>query len=177
MKAAGSSQGTYFKLHNTCKAHGSSYVICEKLCDIAMTLDVLYVHRARCSLCRVLKHARELSKVFAPHTPFMWRIRLVEDLFQGKPPGSNVSLQYLELRDNKLRDLLNPTNTAVKPTMQGVTYATTVAVEDVQQFGAVYNKGAKERSQRPHSKNLESSRSHAICTLVIQLGRVRPRSC
>ncbi|KAL0490025.1 hypothetical protein AKO1_009435 [Acrasis kona] len=83
-----------------------------------------------------------------------------------------VTLSYIEVYNEAIRDLLNPTSEylELREDLKGIKI---VGVTEIQATGAnqvmnLLRKGNKNRSQEPTTMNEESSRSHAVLQVVIE---------
>ncbi|XP_019371431.1 PREDICTED: kinesin-like protein KIF19 isoform X1 [Gavialis gangeticus] len=111
-------------------------------------------------------------------------VRTLNDLFRAIEETSDdmeyeVSMSYLEIYNEMIRDLLNPAlgyldlREDSKGIIQvaGITEVSTINAKEVMQL---LTKGNKQRTQEPTAANLTSSRSHAVLQVTVrQKSRVR----
>ena len=95
--------------------------------------------------------------------------RALKEVFEG---DHSVALTYLEVYNEKVRDLLNEANKSLKilmdkPRRGQVPGLTEVAVASLDEARAVLAAGAKRRTVGSTRMNTVSSRSHAILTVNI----------
>ncbi|XP_074080744.1 kinesin-like protein KIF19 isoform X3 [Macrotis lagotis] len=117
------------------------------------------------------------------HEPGIY-VRTLNDLFCAIEKTSNdmeyeVSMSYLEIYNEMIRDLLNPSlgylelREDSKGVIQvaGITEVSTINAKEVMQL---LMKGNKQRTQEPTAANQTSSRSHAILQVTVrQKNRVK----
>uniref|UniRef100_F7DUN3 Kinesin-like protein n=1 Tax=Xenopus tropicalis TaxID=8364 RepID=F7DUN3_XENTR len=104
-------------------------------------------------------------------------IRTLNDLFRAIEVSSNsldytVSMSYLEIYNEIIRDLLNPAGVLelredAKGNIQiaGITEFSTSNAEEIMEF---LRKGNKQRTQEPTAANRTSSRSHAVLQVTVK---------
>uniref|UniRef100_A0A8D0MNY3 Kinesin-like protein n=1 Tax=Sus scrofa TaxID=9823 RepID=A0A8D0MNY3_PIG len=109
-------------------------------------------------------------------------LRTLSDLFQaieetrGRADCS-VSISYLEIYNEVIRDLLNPASGFLdlredaRGTIQ-IAGITEVSTSNAQEIMQLLTKGNRQRTQEPTATNKTSSRSHAVLQVT-----VRQRSC
>ncbi|XP_063098299.1 kinesin-like protein KIF19 isoform X2 [Cavia porcellus] len=117
------------------------------------------------------------------HEPGIY-VRTLNDLFRAIEETSSdmeyeVSMSYLEIYNEMIRDLLNPTlgylelREDSKGAIQvaGITEVSTINANEVMQL---LMKGNQQRTQEPTAANQTSSRSHAVLQVAVrQRSRVR----
>nr|XP_060620238.1 kinesin-like protein KIF19 isoform X2 [Anolis sagrei ordinatus] len=105
-------------------------------------------------------------------------VRMLNDLFHAIEETSNdmdyeVSMSYLEIYNEMIRDLLNPSlgyldlREDSKGVIQvaGITEVSTINAKEIMQL---LMKGNKQRTQEPTAANRTSSRSHAILQVTVR---------
>eukprot|EP00062_Callorhinchus_milii_P004575 gi/632943709/ref/XP_007887095.1/ PREDICTED: kinesin-like protein KIF19 [Callorhinchus milii] len=111
-------------------------------------------------------------------------VRTLNDLFKSIEETSDdmeytVSMSYLEIYNEMIRDLLNPVSGFLdlredsKGSIQvaGITEVSTINAKEIMQLLV---KGNKQRTQEPTAANKTSSRSHAVLEVTVrQKNRVR----
>ncbi|XP_040845345.1 kinesin-like protein KIF19 [Ochotona curzoniae] len=111
-------------------------------------------------------------------------VRTLNDLFRAIEETSNdmeyeVSMSYLEIYNEVIRDLLNPTlgylelREDSKGVIQvaGITEVSTINAKEIMQL---LMKGNRQRTQEPTAANQTSSRSHAVLQVAVrQRSRVK----
>ncbi|KAG8145751.1 hypothetical protein E2320_012239 [Naja naja] len=105
-------------------------------------------------------------------------IRTLHDLFQAieaTGDGQNylVCMSYLEVYNEIIRDLLNPStgNLELREDSKGCTQIagiTEVSTTNAQEIMQLLTKGNKERTQEPTAANKTSSRSHAVLQVSVK---------
>nr|XP_035157568.2 kinesin-like protein KIF19 isoform X5 [Callithrix jacchus] len=117
------------------------------------------------------------------HEPGIY-VRTLNDLFRAIEETSNdmeyeVSMSYLEIYNEMIRDLLNPSlgylelREDSKGVIQvaGITEVSTINAKEIMQL---LMKGNRQRTQEPTAANQTSSRSHAVLQVAVrQRSRVR----
>ncbi|XP_037349483.1 kinesin-like protein KIF19 [Talpa occidentalis] len=117
------------------------------------------------------------------HEPGIY-VRTLNDLFRTIEETSNdmeyeVSMSYLEIYNEMIRDLLNPTlgylelREDSKGVIQvaGITEVSTINAKEIMQL---LMKGNRQRTQEPTAANQTSSRSHAVLQVAVrQRSRVK----
>ncbi|XP_047402203.1 kinesin-like protein KIF19 isoform X2 [Sciurus carolinensis] len=117
------------------------------------------------------------------HEPGIY-VRTLNDLFRAIEETSNdmeyeVSMSYLEIYNEMIRDLLNPAlgylelREDSKGVIQvaGITEVSTLNAEEIMQL---LTKGNRQRTQEPTAANQTSSRSHAVLQVAVrQRSRVK----
>nr|XP_019595989.1 PREDICTED: kinesin-like protein KIF19 [Rhinolophus sinicus] len=117
------------------------------------------------------------------HEPGIY-VRTLNDLFCAIEETSNdmeydVSMSYLEIYNEMIRDLLNPAlgylelREDAKGVIQvaGITEVSTINAKEIMQL---LMKGNRQRTQEPTAANQTSSRSHAVLQVVVrQRSRVK----
>ncbi|XP_021096919.1 kinesin-like protein KIF19 isoform X2 [Heterocephalus glaber] len=111
------------------------------------------------------------------HEPGIY-VRTLNDLFRAIEETSNdmeyeVSMSYLEIYNEMIRDLLNPTlgylelREDSKGVIQvaGITEVSTINANEVMQL---LIKGNQQRTQEPTAANQTSSRSHAVLQVAVR---------
>ncbi|NXW17528.1 KIF19 protein, partial [Circaetus pectoralis] len=104
--------------------------------------------------------------------------RTLGELFQATPPTSGdveyeVSMSYLEIYNEMIRDLLNPSLGCLQlredagGTVQvaGITEVSAINADEVMQLLA---RGNRQRTQDPPAANRTSSRSHAVLQVTVR---------
>ena len=117
--------------------------------------------------------------------------RVIHDLFQGKMDykasgKGNVSmdLTYFELYNDEIRDLLSEEDEfrALKMLDQGegggviVEGLTSIPIDSASQVHDLIHYAAERRATASTNANVQSSRSHAICTLTVKTSTVNSNS-
>ncbi|XP_056626635.1 kinesin-like protein KIF19 [Triplophysa dalaica] len=105
-------------------------------------------------------------------------VRTLNDLFKAIEETSDdmqysVSMSYLEIYNEMIRDLLNPSSGFLdlredsKGEIQvaGITEVSTINAREIMEL---LMKGNKQRTQEPTAANQTSSRSHAVLQVVVQ---------
>ncbi|TFK10444.1 RING finger protein 17 [Platysternon megacephalum] len=111
-------------------------------------------------------------------------IRTLNDLFKAIEATSDnmdytVSMSYLEIYNEVIRDLLNPSSgfLDLREDARGsiqIAGITEVSTTNAQEIMQLLTKGNKERTQEPTAANKTSSRSHAILQVTVkQKSRVK----
>nr|XP_012634163.2 kinesin-like protein KIF19 isoform X3 [Microcebus murinus] len=117
------------------------------------------------------------------HEPGIY-VRTLNDLFRAIEETSNdmeyeVSMSYLEIYNEMIRDLLNPSlgylelREDAKGVIQvaGITEVSTINAKEIMQL---LMKGNRQRTQEPTAANQTSSRSHAVLQVAVrQRSRVK----
>ncbi|XP_045425782.1 kinesin-like protein KIF19 isoform X3 [Lemur catta] len=117
------------------------------------------------------------------HEPGIY-VRTLNDLFRAIEETSNdmeyeVSMSYLEIYNEMIRDLLNPAlgylelREDAKGVIQvaGITEVSTINAKEIMQL---LMKGNRQRTQEPTAANQTSSRSHAVLQVAVrQRSRVK----
>ncbi|XP_073901312.1 kinesin-like protein KIF19 isoform X2 [Castor canadensis] len=117
------------------------------------------------------------------HEPGIY-VRTLDDLFRAIEETSNdmeyeVSMSYLEIYNEMIRDLLNPAlgylelREDSKGVIQvaGITEVSTINAKEIMQL---LMKGNRQRTQEPTAANQTSSRSHAVLQVAVrQRSRVK----
>ncbi|XP_055448615.1 kinesin-like protein KIF19 isoform X2 [Psammomys obesus] len=117
------------------------------------------------------------------HEPGIY-VRTLNDLFRAIEENSNdmdyeVSMSYLEIYNEMIRDLLNPAlgylelREDSKGVIQvaGITEVSTINAKEIMQL---LMKGNRQRTQEPTAANQTSSRSHAVLQVAVrQRSRVK----
>ncbi|XP_068153366.1 kinesin-like protein KIF19 [Drosophila tropicalis] len=106
-------------------------------------------------------------------------VRAIEDIFEhiesASPDNScKVSISYLEIYNELIRDLLNPggplelreDNRGQRITVAGLSEITTSSRKEVV---GLLMKGNKARTMEPTAANQTSSRSHALLSITVQM--------
>ncbi|CAB0003845.1 unnamed protein product [Nesidiocoris tenuis] len=104
-------------------------------------------------------------------------VRALNDLFTsiaGNEPPHQVKLSYLELYNENIRDLLNPSAGFLElredsgplrsPTVSGLTEIEATSISEVM---GLLLRGNKERTVEPTAANRTSSRSHALLSVTV----------
>ncbi|KAM6352043.1 kinesin-like protein KIF19 isoform 6-T9 [Alca torda] len=104
-------------------------------------------------------------------------IRTLEDLFKAleataKEMDYTVSMSYLEIYNEVIRDLLNPSSEFLELRedsrgsiqIAGITEVSTTNAQEIMQL---LTKGNKQRTQEPTAANKTSSRSHAVLQVMV----------
>lgn len=88
----------------------------------------------------------------------------------------SVRLGYVEVYNEQLRDLLDPArrNVQLREGVRGISIAnlSEISIESADQIESLLQKGNLNRTEAPTSANPLSSRSHAVCQIVVE---TRPR--
>uniref|UniRef100_A0A1I8M6Z6 Kinesin motor domain-containing protein n=1 Tax=Musca domestica TaxID=7370 RepID=A0A1I8M6Z6_MUSDO len=105
-------------------------------------------------------------------------VRAIEEIFQyiemsEDPASCKVSISYLEIYNELIRDLLNPggplelreDNRGQRITVAGLSEITTSSRKEVV---SLLLKGNKARTMEPTAANQTSSRSHALLSITVQ---------
>ncbi|TMW54051.1 hypothetical protein DOY81_000837 [Sarcophaga bullata] len=105
-------------------------------------------------------------------------VRAIEEIFQHiemaeEPNSCKVSISYLEIYNELIRDLLNPggplelreDNRGQRITVAGLSEITTSSRKEVV---SLLMKGNKARTMEPTAANQTSSRSHALLSIAVQ---------
>ncbi|XP_018784075.1 PREDICTED: kinesin-like protein KIF19 [Bactrocera latifrons] len=104
-------------------------------------------------------------------------VRAIEEIFQNidntSNNGSKVSISYLEIYNELIRDLLNPggplelreDNRGQRITVAGLSEITTTSRQEVV---SLLLRGNKARTMEPTAANQTSSRSHALLSITVQ---------
>ncbi|XP_041085084.1 kinesin-like protein KIF19 isoform X2 [Polyodon spathula] len=111
-------------------------------------------------------------------------ILTLNDLFKTIEAGSdnmdyNVSMSYLEIYNEMIRDLLNPASgyLDLREDSKGeiqITGITEVSTNNAKEIMLLLTKGNKQRMQEPTAANSTSSRSHAVLQVTVkQKSRVK----
>ncbi|KAM7152111.1 kinesin-like protein KIF19 [Macrochelys suwanniensis] len=111
-------------------------------------------------------------------------IRTLNDLFKAIEATSDnmdytVSMSYLEIYNEVIRDLLNPSSgfLDLREDARGsiqIAGITEVSTTNAQEIMQLLTKGNKERTQEPTAANKTSSRSHAVLQVTVkQKSRVK----
>jgi hypothetical protein len=99
--------------------------------------------------------------------------RVAKELFRLIPLGSMVSVNYVEICGNNVRDLLGDGTVKIADQVDGsvaLVNATTVVTETARDLSTLFVRGNKYRATEATDKNGVSSRSHAICRVNISCG-------
>uniref|UniRef100_A0A7M4FEF0 Kinesin-like protein n=1 Tax=Crocodylus porosus TaxID=8502 RepID=A0A7M4FEF0_CROPO len=111
-------------------------------------------------------------------------IRTLNDLFRALEATSDsmdytVSMSYLEIYNEVIRDLLNPSSgfLDLREDSRGsiqIAGITEVSTTNAQEIMQLLTKGNKERTQEPTAANKTSSRSHAVLQVTVKrMSRVK----
>ncbi|XP_070616342.1 kinesin-like protein KIF19 [Erythrolamprus reginae] len=111
-------------------------------------------------------------------------IRTLHDLFQaiestGDDQNYSVCMSYLEVYNEIIRDLLNPSTgyLELREDSKGciqIAGITEVSTTNAQEIMQLLTKGNKERTQEPTAANKTSSRSHAVLQVSVkQINQVK----
>jgi kinesin family protein 18/19 len=114
-------------------------------------------------------------------------VRTVHDLYEQIRHNSGtvyrVSLSYLEVYNENIRDLLNPGNLAAlelrEDPIKGVMVSgiTETATSSAKEIMKLLVRGNMNRTVEPTSKNETSSRSHAVLNIVVEQQPRRADTC
>lgn len=117
--------------------------------------------------------------------------RVIQDMFctirQGQDPGTSpsteymVKVQFLEIYGEEIKDLLDPLNTgvAIRENQNGeinVVGAKEEVVESEEAMMLILERGSVYRTTGSTLMNAQSSRSHAIFTILLENRILRPES-
>ncbi|XP_040976301.1 kinesin-like protein KIF19 [Aquila chrysaetos chrysaetos] len=104
-------------------------------------------------------------------------IRTLDDLFKALEAATEemdytVSMSYLEIYNEVIRDLLNPSSgfLDVREDPRGsihIVGITEVSITNAQEITQLLMKGNKQRAQEPTAANKVSSRSHAVLQVTV----------
>ncbi|NXK97621.1 KIF19 protein, partial [Formicarius rufipectus] len=104
-------------------------------------------------------------------------VRALDDLFKGLEATAEemdytVSMSYLEIYNEAIRDLLNPSSgfLDLREDSRGsiqIAGITEVSTTNAQEVTQLLEKGNKQRTQEPTAANGASSRSHAVLQVMV----------
>ncbi|XP_009986925.1 PREDICTED: kinesin-like protein KIF19 [Tauraco erythrolophus] len=110
-------------------------------------------------------------------------IRTLDDLFKALEATTEemdytVSMSYLEIYNEVIRDLLNPSSgfSDLREDSRGsiqIAGITEVSITNAQEIMQLLTKGNKQRTQEPTAANKTSSRSHAVLQVTVTQERRR----